>query len=133
MFTAPRIFRSAAASGVARRVLLAAVGATAMSLLAIEAHAAESPRQITVSYQGIDLAQGANAANLYSRLRSAARAVCSEPANGEQSQVKRYRACYAKALSQAVAAVDHASVTALLNSDKAMRLAQRSVDSQRRG
>lgn len=132
MFTVPRIFRSAVASSATRCALFTAVGVTAMSLLAIESHAAESPRQITVNYEGIDLAKGANAVNLYSRLQAAARTVCSEPADGQLSQVQRYRACYANALSQAVAAVDHARVTALFNSDRSMRIAQRSTDSQRR-
>lgn len=132
MFTAPRIFRPTGSPGVARRVVLTAVGAAAMSLLAIESHAAEFPRRVTVNYEGIDLVKRANAENLYARLRAAARAVCIEPGGGQLSQLRRYRTCYADTLSQAVARIDHASVTALFNSDKAVRVAQYGTDSQRR-
>jgi UrcA family protein len=132
MSTSSTFSRSTAASGVACRVLLTAVGAAAMSLLAFGAGAKESVPQIIVQYQGIDLAQKENAANLYARLRSASRAVCEEPDNRQLRKVELYRACYAKALSDAVATVDHASVTALFNSDKSIRVAQRGMDAQRR-
>lgn len=120
MFKASRIFSPAVASNAKRCVALM-VGVTAMSLLAIETQAAEPARQITVDHQGIDLAQGENAANLYSKLRAAARAACIKPTNGQQNQVKRYRACYSQTLSQAVAQIDHANLTALLNSDKTVQ------------
>lgn len=132
MFTASRISPSTVSLGVTRRVLLTAVGAAAMSLLAIGSHAAGLPRQVAVNYEGIDLAKRADAENLYARLRAAARTVCLEPGGGQLSQLKRYRACYADTLSKAVAKVDHASVTALFNSDKVMRVAQHGTDSQRR-
>lgn len=124
--------RSTAAPGVACRVLLTAIGAAAMSLLAFTAGAEESVPQIVVKYQGIDLAQKDNAADLYARLRSASRAVCEEPDNRQLRKLELYRACYAQALADAVATVDHASVTALFNSDKSIWVAQRGTDTQRR-
>src|SRR5437868_14257171 len=114
------------------RILFTAIGAAAMSLFAIGSHATESPRQVTVHYDGVDLAQSGNAAQLYSRLRSAAKQVCEEPDGRQLRKVEMYRACYSKAMADAVATVDHANVTELFRSDKDLRLAQRAANSERR-
>ena len=46
--------------------------------------------------------------------------------------MKLHQDCYEQALSNAVASVDHANVTALYRSDSEVRLAQRGADSRSR-
>lgn len=109
----------------ARRFVLTAVGVATLSSFAINAQAGDAAPQVSVSYQSLDLSKQADAQVLYSRLRAAARIVCRQFEGFELSRVRQHEACYDQALSNAVAAVDHANLTALYRSDETIRLALR--------
>lgn len=116
----------------ARRIVLTAVGVATLSLFAINAQAGAAAPQVSVSYQGLNLSKQADAEVLYSRLRAAARIVCRQFEGFELSRVRQHEQCYGQALSNAVAAVDHANLTALYRSDATIRLALREDNSRSR-
>lgn len=108
----------------------AAVGAAA--LFTVNAHADDVIPQLTVKYADLDLSKPADAKALYSRLEAASKVVCRALESREVSRRQQHQACYEQALSDAVAFVDHAGVTALYRSEGNMRIAQRNAGSQRR-
>ncbi len=71
------------------------------------------PAQITVHFGELDLGQPAGAATLYRRIRVAAERVCGEPRlTGSRMVQPEWRACVARAISQAVATLDRPTLTA---------------------
>ncbi|MGH8284241.1 MAG: UrcA family protein [Steroidobacteraceae bacterium] len=66
----------------------------------------------TVRYGDLDLSSPAGAKALYRRIQTAARGVCPARGRGVVS-IERWAACYEKAVSDAVASVNHEALTAL--------------------
>lgn len=127
-----KVSTTAHGAGTSRFATWTAVSAAAISLFAINAHAAEEVPHRTVSYDDLDLANPADAQALYSRLEHASKAVCRSYESREVTRMKLHQNCYEEALSNAVASVDHATVTALYRSDSNVRLAQRGSDPRSR-
>jgi UrcA family protein len=69
--------------------------------------------RITVDYTSLDLANASDAAKLYSRLRAASRAVCGQPATHSLTARRIYDECRAKAVADAVSAVNEHTLTAI--------------------
>jgi len=65
-----------------------------------------------VSYAGLDLNSAAGAGILLHRLKAAAWQVCAPLDGSELAQHRRWRACYTRALAEAVRQVNHPMVTA---------------------
>jgi UrcA family protein len=136
---------SAKLSGVARtrlgRCSWAAFGTASALLFAasVQAGTVQSTYELaykqystTVSYADLDLSSSADAKVLYSRLRTAAKAVCGEPDARNLSLRRLARECYESALSNAVVDLDNANVTALHATDRSIRVAQRNAPNDRR-
>jgi UrcA family protein len=75
--------------------------------------AANQTESVVVRFANLDIESSAGAAVLYSRLQSAAKAVCPEYHSRDLSRLHFGRACYNTAVSEAVAKIDHQSLTAL--------------------
>ena len=75
--------------------------------------AATQAESVVVRFTNLDIEKSAGAAVLYSRLQSAAKAVCPEYHSRDLSRLHFGRACYNTAVAQAVARIDHQSLTAL--------------------
>jgi UrcA family protein len=104
-------------------------GAAALTFFATTSFADTSDAsafpQVVVNYDHLDLAKSEDTKELYSRLQAASRRVCRPDSIKDIQQVARSRACYAQALSDAVANVDRASLTALHQTEQGTRIAQR--------
>lgn len=111
-------------SSHARR-LSGLAGLVALSLFAVNAHAGDVGEAVhkTVSYADLNLARSNDAARLYERLGNAAEDVCAHFDGRDLVTRKMQRQCESEALSNAVAAVDNPTVTAL-HSDARVRVAQ---------
>ncbi len=109
-----------------RRMLVTAIGVTALSLIAGNVSAQTAAPQMVVSLADINLATPSGAEQAYVRLQRAARSVCRGYEARNLHGRERHAKCYANALSDAVADIDSVNVTALLNSDRSVvRVAQR--------
>ena len=75
----------------------------------------EDDGQHVVRFTPSDLASDARVAALYGRLQAASRDVCSSSRGRDITSMKSYRACYAKALEDAVNTVNQQTLTALHN------------------
>jgi UrcA family protein len=95
----------------------AALALTFLTLLAMDARADmqdDDPPSVTVRYSDLALADTANAATVYQKLRVAARKVCKVDRGALTLQVHIARQdCYQAALSEAVRKVDRPTLTAL--------------------
>ena len=90
--------------------------AAAGVLIAGSASAADAePQEHVVRFAPSKLQQDAEVAALYSRLQVASRQVCSAHRDRDIASMKDYRACYSKALEDAVGAVNQQTLTALHN------------------
>jgi len=120
------VFRVAAASRHVALVVLAgaAVFASVAHARAGEAMTRQQPG-IRVSYEDLNLARSTDTAQLYTRLRHAADAVCGDYNIRDLRAMQIHAACSTQALSDAVARVNDAELTALHMGDKRIRLAQR--------
>ena len=119
------LMHSAAHATRARHALLTAIGVTALSLIAVNVQAQTVAKQTTVSLKGLNLAKIDDAKAAYSKLRTAARYVCEQPTR-DPRVVQRRQQCFDEALSNAVASVGSGNLSALHDSDRNVRLAQRS-------
>lgn len=106
------------------RVALAAL--TLAAAFAGAARAADAP-QIHVKYADLDVNTVAGATVLYRRIHTAATHVCAVPGAGDLGLLARIDACTDRAVAEAVAAVDNATLTGLYmaktGGNPAMRLA----------
>jgi UrcA family protein len=103
--------------------------AAASALIAGSAVAADAePREHVVRFAPAKLQQDSEVAALYSRLQAASRQVCSAHRDRDIASMKDYRACYSKALEDAVGAVNQQTLTALHNAPatRSAKLTQRS-------
>jgi UrcA family protein len=100
------------------------VAAAPQSMAAVAAPA-ESPSQFVVRYADLDLSKVQDSAKLYERLERAAAHVC-RGFDGPRLDLQRMkRQCEDAALTNAVAAVNHAAITALHQAASRTRLATR--------
>ena len=95
----------------------AAVALTVLTLLTVDARASEpgaNPTSITVSYSDVAFGNTAGAADVYRKLKAAARKVCGVN-NGEKDLyvVVATHDCYVEALADAVRKIDRPTLTAL--------------------
>ena len=109
----------------ARVVAIAALGAATLSLFSVSASAqAPIPHQ-QVNFGDLDLSKSRDTERLYSRLRSASSAVCSDFANYRSNRMRdRHAACIDRALSDAIETIGNPSLAAFHATKKEMRLAQ---------
>jgi UrcA family protein len=112
------------------------VATTALALMAsnwmIQVGAAEYDPRLVVQYTDLNLTTAEDARRLYSRLKAASRAVCSDFLSRELNRLPLRKECYAKALDNAVANVNHATVSALHAANGNIRIAQRAYSSEPR-
>jgi UrcA family protein len=104
------------------------IGAAALGAflgLAIPAHADVPPKQQSVDYQDLDLTREQDVQRLYSRLRGAARGVCSSVDGRTRFERAQYRECYDQALTRAVNEVNVTQLSKLHGSSATPRVAQR--------
>jgi UrcA family protein len=91
--------------------LLGGVVVSVISLACAAAYA-DSPRSSTVHYKDLNLDRPQDVARLYNRITVAADRVCGPRSlTGSHYKTADYESCYADAVAQAVAHVDHAAVT----------------------
>ncbi|MBS0581388.1 MAG: UrcA family protein [Proteobacteria bacterium] len=77
------------------------------------AHASDERRSAIVRYGDLDLSNAQGAGTLFHRLRSAAAAVCAQPAGrGDHLAVPQYQHCLDAAMGDAVQAVGEPAVAA---------------------
>lgn len=103
--------------------------AVAGALISGSAIAADAePQEHVVRFAPSKLQQDAEVAALYSRLQAASRQVCSAHRDRDIASMKEYRACYSKALEDAVGTVNQQTLTALHNApaSRSAKLNQRS-------
>lgn len=115
----------------AHRIAWTAISLATAALLSVNAQAGDDPYaapQKAVDYTDLDLSVPADADTLYSRLQKAAKRVCGPVATLDLSKLRKYRECYQESLANAVATVNHNSVTALYKADKGVKLADRRKD-----
>lgn len=95
----------------------AAVALTFLTLLAVDTRAdvpQDHPRSVTVRFSDLALADTANAATVYRKLRIAARKVCGMNRGAPTlSEHLAQEECYEAALADAVRKVDRPTLTAL--------------------
>jgi UrcA family protein len=102
-----------------RRAMLGfAVVAGATVSMSAFAGEAGAPQQV-VQYTQADLANDARVADLYEKLQSASRSVCRSHKGTDLRSARSYEDCYARALAEAVGAVNEQTLTALHNQPEA--------------
>jgi UrcA family protein len=109
---------------------IAAFGATALALLSVNASAtsATSVPSYQVHFADLDLANKHDTQRLYSRLRIAAREVCSDFAERKSPVMRdRYKGCMNEALTDAIETIGNPALTALHVAKTDMKLAQRTA------
>jgi len=113
----------------ARVVAIAAFGAATLSLFSVSASAQAPAPQQHVDFGDLDLTKSRDTERLYTRLRFASSAVCSDFANYRSVQGRdRHRDCIDRALNDAIETIGNPSLAALHASRKEMRLAQSKTD-----
>ena len=108
-----------------RHLLLTAIGVTALSLVAVNVRAQAAAPQVSVSLAGLNLATQRDVKTAYSKLRSAAKSVCHNLESRDVRGRQHYEQCYQDSLANAVEVVDNGNLTALHQSDRTVRIAQR--------
>jgi UrcA family protein len=109
----------------ARSSWLVAGAAATIAMFACDAQADTS--QITVHFD-----KSTDVRQLYSKLQSAAAAVCREHEGRELRNVSETRACYNEALGNAVSRIDNAPLTSLHRASGDIRLAEHDMNRQHR-
>lgn len=118
--------RSAREGASSHRVVCAALGAAALSLLAATAQAKDShfDDKVAVNYADLDLSKASDTKALYSRLRNASDKVCGWHDVRDIRGRMQHQICFDTALAEAVANVDHAALTQLHDDVQRIRVAQ---------
>jgi UrcA family protein len=113
----------------ARIVALAAFGAATLSLFSVSASAQAPAPQQQVNFDDLDLTKARDTERLYTRLRTASTAVCSDFADYRSARTRdQHRDCIDRAMSDAIETIGNSSLAALHASKKEMRLAQSKSD-----
>jgi UrcA family protein len=121
---------SARVAGASKQAALAAIGAAALSLFAVNASAEMSaaPQQ-RVDFDDLDLAKPHDTERLYRRLRAASQTVCREFANYAGERVRELqRQCMDRALADAIETIGHPSLTTLHAAKSDMKLAHHQAE-----
>ena len=95
----------------------AAAAVALLAALAAGAQAADAP-QVHVTYADLNVGTTAGAMRLYRRIRAAADQVCGVPGTWELARVGQIKACAARAVADAVAAVNAPALTAVYKADR---------------
>jgi UrcA family protein len=120
---------SARVAGAAKQAALAAIGAAALSLVAVNASAEMSAPQQRVDFDDLDLAKPHDTEKLYRRLRAASQTVCREFGNYAGERVRDLqRQCMDRALADAIATIGHPSLTTLHAAKSDMKLAHHKAE-----
>lgn len=101
---------------IMQRGALAATAALCLSLVgtaSAETPSTDTQRSLTIAYSDIDLSKSDGPQLLYKRMASAARTVCDQPDPRELRRQIAYKACYQKALDEAVQQIGSPELTAL--------------------
>ena len=94
--------------------VLFAAGLMAVALSSVaNAKDINAAPEVTVYYDEVKIASDSAASDLYRKLRTASREVCSQYRGRELRHRAAYDACYSRALSNAVLHVNRSAVTAL--------------------
>jgi UrcA family protein len=118
------------AASAAKLTAFAALGAATLALFSANAAAstAAAAPAYEVRFADLDLASKHDTQRLYSRLRIAAREVCSDFAERKSPVMRdRYRECMNQALTEAIETIGNPALTALHVSKSDMKLAQRTT------
>ena len=118
------IFGSARPNAIKAAVIAAAAVGTLLGA-ALPAHADVDSRKLTVEYQDLDLTRDTDVQRLYSRLRGAAKSVCSSMNGRTLFERLQYRECFDTALNEAVSDVNVTQLTKLHGASETQRIAQR--------
>jgi UrcA family protein len=109
--------------------ICSALCATLLGALSTPASAGESVQlaRRVVKFADLDLTRGAGVAELYSRIRSAARDVCEPPIASDRESTILARACVAQAIERAIADVNSPQLTSyyLAKTRRVIAVAQR--------
>jgi UrcA family protein len=98
----------------------AAIALTFLTLLTVDARAADkgTPESISVSYSDVAFGNSAGAADVYRKLKTAARRVCGvDFGSKDLTQIATARECYEAALAEAVRKIDRPTLTAVHTSN----------------
>lgn len=109
---------------------IAALGASALALFSVAAAATTTlpAPSYEVRFADLDLANKHDTQRLYSRLRIAAREVCSDFAERKSPLMRdRYKDCMNQALGDAIETIGNPALTTLHVSKSDMKLAQRTT------
>jgi UrcA family protein len=106
----PRNLNMKAAIGSGLCAALSAVLLVSMSVPAGAGESIDVQRRV-VKFADLDLTHGAGVAELYARIHSAARDVCVPVISGDLLSVVNARACAARAIERAIAAVNSPRLT----------------------
>lgn len=109
--------------------------ATTLALFSVTASATTSASapSYEVHFADLDLANKQDTQRLYSRLRIAAREVCSDFAERKSPVMRdRYKGCMNEALTGAIETIGNPALTALHVSKSDMKLAQRTASATAR-
>jgi UrcA family protein len=95
----------------------AAIALTCLSLLAVDAVADDArgnPPRVTVSYSDVAFGDTAGAADVYRKLKNAARQVCGIDTGSKSLEMRiAARDCFEQALADAVRRIDRPTLTAI--------------------
>lgn len=94
-------------------VCTAIVASTTLSTASAASSFEDEALSLIVKYDDLNLASERDAAKLYQRLQAASRNVCRTLRSRDLSSAQRYKDCYARALGDAVYAVNERTLTAL--------------------
>jgi UrcA family protein len=92
-------------------ITFASATVLSLAILSPSQAADDLPQSRTVQFADLDLSKTEGAATLFSRIRGAAKAVCSRHESRELARRQRYSACVELAVSNAVARVDEPVLT----------------------
>lgn len=98
---------------MSNRIVLTLGLALAAGIATATAASAAPAQSVRISYADLNLTHAAGVAALYSRLRHAASAVCNPSDTIDSRAAISYRDCAARALDEAVAAVNEPKLTAV--------------------
>jgi len=94
----------------------AAIALTFLTLLTVDARAAGdgTPTSISVGYSDVAFGNTAGAADVYRKLKTAARKVCGvDFGSRDLTQIAKARDCYETSLAEAVRKIDRPTLTAV--------------------
>jgi UrcA family protein len=122
---------SSRAAHATKLTAFAALGAATLALFSANAAAstAASAPAYEVRFADLDLTSKHDTQRLYSRLRIAAREVCSDFAERKSPLMRdRYKGCMNQALERAIETIGNPALSALHVSKSDMKLAHRATD-----